>query len=323
MKCENSTNIRFQDSIERIIKKIKSNQISKQYFRFISRMFNYYHENEKITPLQIAIEKNLIIIVTILLECDVKLTFPNGDNVINVIAKTCSIKILDDFGKEFDLFATNKMNQNAIHSLTESISENKIEFLDKYYDLIKQKSIKLKDLFNKKDEYDNYPIQKAVLKDDVAVAKWIISKDLKQLTKKLDSENNSFFHLIAKTNSLPMLDMIINNKFNVFDQGKVTNKKNQNVLHIALSNSTSSLDFIKKLIQFLTDKNQNLNDYLHEADKSNFIPLFYAIKNNNISIFEYLFERIKPEDLNKLSREAFDIGFKNGCFLILGKFKIT
>lgn len=286
-------------------------------------MFNYYHENEKITPLQIAIEKNLIKIVTILLECDIKLTFPNGDYVINVIAKTCSIQILDNFGKEFDLFATNKMNQNAIHSLTESISENKIEFLDKYYDLIKPKSIKLKELFNKKDEYDNYPIQKAVLKDDVAVAKWIVSKDLKQLTKKLDSENNTFFHLIAKTNSLPMLDMIISNKFKVFDQGKITNKNNQNVLHIALSNSNSSLDFIKKLIQFLTDENQNLNDYLNEADKIHFIPLFYAIKNNNIEIFEHLIERIKHEDLNKLSREAFDIGFKNGCFLILGKCKIT
>lgn len=319
MKCENITNINLQDSFERIIKKIKSNQISKQYFRFISKMFNYYHENEKITPLQIAIEKNLIKIVTILLECDIKLTFPNGDYVINVIAKTCSIQILDNFGKEFDLFATNKMNQNAIHSLTESISENKIEFLDKYYDLIKPKSIKLKELFNKKDEYDNYPIQKAVLKDDVAVAKWIVSKDLKQLTKKLDSENNTFFHLIAKTNSLPMLDMIISNKFKVFDQGKITNKNNQNVLHIALSNSNSSLDFIKKLIQFLTDENQNLNDYLNEADKIHFIPLFYAIKNNNIEIFEHLIERIKHEDLNKLSREA----FKNGCFLILGKCKIT
>ena len=35
LKCENITNINLQDSFERIIKKIKSNQISKQYFRFI------------------------------------------------------------------------------------------------------------------------------------------------------------------------------------------------------------------------------------------------------------------------------------------------
>ncbi len=311
-----TTDLVEESSIEYVITQlatmIKAN-INMIKFKFLSvgKMVNYYAEKEeKVTPLQLAIEKNLTKIAFVLIKLGAGLNFPDGEKAITVLAKNCSIEMLEMLNKEYrlDLFAMNSSDQNALHLAANSsaISTQKEQFFKIYIEIVEErlppnKSLN-KDLLSKRDKTTekDWPISIAMKKNCCSIVKMLIEKDRDQLHLIQDENGNNLTHLVAEIGSIDMLKMLKDEKFNIFEKNTSINKQNQNMLHIAVFKNHSK-QFIEALKNLFDANNKDISVYLNEKDSSSSIPLFVSIKNNNIDVAELLLSYYDEKMLEELN----------------------
>ena len=325
-----------EDSIEYVItqlsNRIKTNKI---YFKFLTvgKMVNYYDEKEKITPLQLAIEKNLTKVAFVLISLGAGLNFPNGEKAVTILAKNCFTEMFEKLNDEYhlDLFSVNSNDQNALHLAAQSSSTQKEKFFEYYIKIVEQRlSNKLipsnkclkKDLLRKRDKTTEkeWPISIAMKKNCCSIVKMLIEKDQDQLHLVQDDDGNNLTHLVAEMGSVDMLEMFKDSRFNIFEKNMNKNKHNNNMLHAAVLKN-HSMQFIEALKSFLDANNIKIRVYLNEKNSSSCYPLFISIKNNNTDVAKLLLSYYEEDMLKELnSSNLVDYIAQFGSFEMLSLF---
>lgn len=280
--------------------------------KVLINMINFYDQDSKLTPLKLAIEKDYPKIVKILIDAGAKFDLPNGEIYISIVANSCSVdvlKVLNEYSK-FNLFATTRQDQNALHIAAQSKSDFKLEFLKQFFQLAEKKSSDklLKLIMHKDDTLDkNCPIIYFIETESYLLVELLLKICPKQLYEKLDRNENCLIHLIARKGSIQLLEILSKNKY-----FKVLNKKNaetQTALHIATANKHPS-GFILNLIEILKSSKTDL--YINDNDCNKMTPLNYVIRNNDIECFkkliELLYDIIKKDTIDKLLLYSAEIG---------------